>query len=71
MAKWHVFLLMSLARKLANHPELGKPVVGAPGVFVCVCIWKAEFQNGQNLFYRTTPDGIEVLAFRHTSTDNS
>jgi len=51
----------------AKHPELGKPVDGAPGIYVYLCLWKSGSKNGHNLFYRTTPDGIEVLALRHTS----
>ena len=57
--------------RMAKHPELGKPLVGRRDEYVYLCLWKPGSRNGHNLFYRTTPEGIEVLAFRDTSIDNS
>ena len=69
-ARRYVSWLRAQGRKLAKYPELGKPIVGTHTVFVYLCLWKADSKNGHNLFYRTTPDGIEVLGFRHTSMDD-
>jgi plasmid stabilization system protein ParE len=70
-AKRYTAWLKAQARKLAKNPELGKPVVDRPGLFVYLCLWKSSSQNGHYLFYRIIPDGIEVLEFRHTARDDS